>query len=296
MIKPSCNNNREIIYSVIEKIKWLESLTYEERKDYFNKLYSFQEVPFSDSFLFFNSKSSKNVLDGQYESITRFYVSLSLGTLNLNKTAEQFPAIKINLKTKKVNFTVTSSIATKTNNYLIIPLELSEIKKEDIIESVNLLLLFKKDLRSIDFDHDWIDELIEENSSNKELNKKIYDVLIGSQFEKSILEINQINKSKQNRSNLLKSLFETTRFKESITFKFYPSDVYFYLNDTSLYDLVSFNPVIFELLDFFSARARLINYLNNNSNKLTFKNKIILRIESLKIKMKGSCYLINKAL
>ena len=231
MIKPSCNNNREIIYSVIEKIKWLESLTYEERKDYFNKLYSFQEVPFSDSFLFFNSKSSKNVLDGQYESITRFYVSLSLGTLNLNKTAEQFPAIKINLKTKKVNFTVTSSIATKTNNYLIIPLELSEIKKEDIIESVNLLLLFKKDLRSIDFDYDWIDELIEENSSNKELNKKIYDVLIGSQFEKSILEINQINKSKQNRSNLLKSLFETTRFKESITFKFYPSDVYFYLND-----------------------------------------------------------------
>lgn len=291
MIKPSCNKNSELIDSVIEKVKWLESLTYKEREDYFNKLYSFQGLAFSDRFMLFGKRSSKNVLDGQYESIARFYVSIILGTLNLNKAAEQIPAIKINLKTKKVIFTVTSSIAVKTNNYLIIPLNLSEIKKEDIIESINLLLLFNKDLKSIDLDYDWIDELIKGDFSNKELNKKTYDVLIGDQFEKSILEINRRKKSEQNRSDFLKSLFEITQFKESTKFQFYPTVVCSDLINNTFYDLVSF-----ELFDFFSARARLINYLNHNKNHLTFKNKIILKIESLKIRMKGSCYLVNKIL
>ena len=291
MIKPSCNKNSELIDSVIEKVKWLESLTYKEREDYFNKLYSFQGLAFSDRFMLFGKRSSKNVLDGQYESIARFYVSIILGTLNLNKAAEQIPAIKINLKTKKVIFTVTSSIAVKTNNYLIIPLNLSEIKKEDIIESINLLLLFNKDLKSIDLNYDWIDELITEDSKNKELNKTIYDVLIGDQFEKSILEINQRKKSEQNRSNFLKSLFEITQFKESTKFQFYPSDVCFDLINNTFYDLASF-----ELFDFFSDRARLINYLNNNRTNLSFKNRIILKIESLKLRIKGSCYLVNKIL
>lgn len=291
MIKPSCNKNSELIDSVIEKVKWLESLTYKEREDYFNKLYSFQGLAFSDRFMLFGKRSSKNVLDGQYESIARFYVSVILGTLNLNKAAEQIPAIKINLKTKKVIFTVTSSITVKTNNYLIIPLNLSEIKKEDIIESINLLLLFNKDLKSIDLDYDLIDELIKGDFSNKELNKKTYDVLIGDQFEKSILEINRRKKSEQNRSDFLKSLFGITQFKESTKFQFYPTIVCFDLINNTFYDLVSF-----ELFDFFSARARLINYLNNNKNHLTFKNKIILKIESLKIRMKGSCYLVNKIL
>lgn len=291
MIKASCNKNRELIDSVIEKVKWLESLTYQERKDYFNKLYSFQELAFSNRFMFFGKRSSRNVLDEQYKSIARFYVSLYLGTLNLNKTTEQIPAIKINLKTKKVVFTVTSSIAVKTNNYIIIPLHLSEIKKEDIIESINLLLLFNKDLRSINLDYYWIDELIIGDFSKKELNKKTYDVLIGDQFEKSILQISQRENSEQNKSNFLKNLFEITQFKESIEFKFYPSDVSFDLINKTFDDLA-----IFELFDFFSARARLINYLNNNKTNLSFKNKMILKIESLKIRCKGSHYLLNKIL
>lgn len=291
MIKPSCNKNSELIDAVIEKVKWLESLTYKERGEYFNKLYSFQGIAFSDRFMFFGKRSSKNVLDGQYESIARFYVSLILGTLNLNKTAEQSPAIKINLKTKKVIFTVTSSITVKTNNYLIIPFNLSEINKEDILESINLLLLFNKDLRSIDLDYDWIDELITGDFSNKELNQKIYDVLLGDQFEKSILQISERKKSEQNRSDFLKSLFEITQFKESTNFKFYPSAVSFDLINKIFYDLSSF-----ELFDFFSARARLINYLNNNRTNLSFKNKIILKIESLKIRIKGFCYPLNKIL
>lgn len=291
MIKPSCNKNRELIDSVVEKVKWLESLTYQERKDYFNKLYSFQELAFSDRFIFFGKRSSRDVLDEQYKSIARFYVSLILGTLNLNKTTEQIPAIKINLKTKKVIFTLTSSIAVKTNNYLIIPLNLSEIKKEDIIESINLLLLFNKDLKSIDFDYDWIDELIIGDVSKKELNKRTYDVLIGDQFEKSIVQINQRREVEQDRSNFLKGLFKITQFKESTRFRFYPSSVSFDLIDETFYDLLSF-----ELFDFFSARARLINYLNHNKTNLSFKNKIILKIESLKIVSKGSHYLLNKIL
>lgn len=291
MIKPSCNKNRELIDSVVEKVKWLESLTYQEREDYFNKLYSFQELAFSDRFMFFGKRSSRDVLDEQYKSIARFYVSLILGTLNLNKTTEQIPAIKINLKTKKVIFTLTSSIAVKTNNYLIIPLNLSEIKKEDIIESINLLLLFNKDLKSIDFDYDWIDELIIGDVSKKELNKRTYDVLIGDQFEKSIVQINQRREVEQDRSNFLKGLFKITQFKESTRFRFYPSSVSFDLIDETFYDLLSF-----ELFDFFSARARLINYLNNNKTNLSFKNKIILKIESLKIGSKGSHYLLNKIL
>lgn len=291
MINPSCNKNRELIDSVIEKVKWVESLTYQEREDYFNKLYSFQELAFSDRFMFFGKRSSKDVLDGQYKSIARFYVSLILGTLNLNKTTEQIPAIKINLKTKKVIFTLTSSIAIKTNNYLIIPLNLSEIKKEDIIESINLLLLFNKDLKSIDFDYDWIDELIIGDVSKKELNKRTYDVLIGDQFEKSIVQINQRREVEQDRSNFLKGLFKITQFKESTRFRFYPSSVSFDLIDETFYDLLSF-----ELFDFFSARARLINYLNHNKTNLSFKNKIILKIESLKIVSKGSHYLLNKIL
>lgn len=291
MIKPPCNKNRELIDSVIEKVKWLESLTVQEREDYFNNLYSFQERDFSDRFMFFGKRSSRNVLDEQYKSIARFYVSLILGTLNLNKTTEQIPAIKINLKTKKVIFTLTSSIAVKTNNYLIIPLNLSELKKEDIIESINLLLLFNKDLKSIDFDYDWIDELIIGDVSKKELNKRTYDVLIGDQFEKSILQINQRREVEQDRSNFLKGLFKITQFKESTRFRFYPSSVSFDLIDETFYDLLSF-----ELFDFFSARARLINYLNKNKTNLSFKNKIILKIESLKIGSKGSHYLLNKIL
>lgn len=291
MIKPFCNKNSELIDSVVEKVKWLESLTYQEREDYFKKLYSFQELAFSDRFMFFGKRSSRNVLDEQYKSIARFYVSLILGTLNLNKTTEQIPAIKINLKTKKVIFTLTSSIAVKTNNYLIIPLNLSELKKEDIIESINLLLLFNKDLKSIDFDYDWIDELIIGDVSKKELNKRTYDVLIGDQFEKSILQINQRREVEQDRSNFLKGLFKITQFKESTRFRFYPSSVSFDLIDETFYDLLSF-----ELFDFFSARARLINYLNKNKTNLSFKNKIILKIESLKIGSKGSHYLLNKIL
>lgn len=291
MIKPFCNKNSELIDSVVEKVKWLESLTYQEREDYFKKLYSFQELAFSDRFMFFGKRNSRNVLDEQYKSIARFYVSLILGTLNLNKTTEQIPAIKINLKTKKVIFTLTSSIAVKTNNYLIIPLNLSELKKEDIIESINLLLLFNKDLKSIDFDYDWIDELIIGDVSKKELNKRTYDVLIGDQFEKSILQINQRREVEQDRSNFLKGLFKITQFKESTRFRFYPSSVSFDLIDETFYDLLSF-----ELFDFFSARARLINYLNKNKTNLSFKNKIILKIESLKIGSKGSHYLLNKIL
>ena len=291
MIKPFCNKNSELIDSVVEKVKWLESLTYQEREDYFKKLYSFQELAFSDRFMFFGKRSSRNVLDEQYKLIARFYVSLILGTLNLNKTTEQIPAIKINLKTKKVIFTLTSSIAVKTNNYLIIPLNLSELKKEDIIESINLLLLFNKDLKSIDFDYDWIDELIIGDVSKKELNKRTYDVLIGDQFEKSILQINQRREVEQDRSNFLKGLFKITQFKESTRFRFYPSSVSFDLIDETFYDLLSF-----ELFDFFSARARLINYLNKNKTNLSFKNKIILKIESLKIGSKGSHYLLNKIL
>lgn len=291
MIKPFCNKNSELIDSVVEKVKWLESLTYQEREDYFKKLYSFQELAFSDRFMLFGKRSSRNVLDEQYKSIARFYVSLILGTLNLNKTTEQIPAIKINLKTKKVIFTLTSSIAVKTNNYLIIPLNLSELKKEDIIESINLLLLFNKDLKSIDFDYDWIDELIIGDVSKKELNKRTYDVLIGDQFEKSILQINQRREVEQDRSNFLKGLFKITQFKESTRFRFYPSSVSFDLIDETFYDLLSF-----ELFDFFSARARLINYLNKNKTNLSFKNKIILKIESLKIGSKGSHYLLNKIL
>lgn len=291
MIKPSCNKNSELIDAVIEKVKWLESLTYQERESYFNNLYSFQERAFSDRFMFFNKRSSRNVLDGQYESIARFYVSLTLGTINLNKTAEQFPAIKVNLKTKKVIFTITSSIAVKTNNYLIIPLNLSELKKEDIIESINLLLLFNKDLKSVDLHYDWIDELIVGDFAKKELNEKTYGVLIGGQFEKSVLQINKMKEVEQDRSDFLKGLFKITQFKESTRFRFYPSAVYFDLIDETYYDFLSF-----ELFDFFSARARLINYLNNNKTNLSFKNKIILKIESLKIRIKGSHYLLNKIL
>lgn len=291
MIKPSYTKNSKLIDAVIEKVKWLESLTVQEREDYFNNLYSFQERAFSDRFMFFGKRSSRNVLDGQYESIARFYVSLSLGTINLNKTAEQFPAIKVNLKTKKVIFTITSSIAVKTNNYLIIPLNLSEIKKEDIIESINLLLLFNKDLKSVDLNYDWVDELIVGDFSKKELNEKTYDVLIGGQFEKSILQINKMKEVEQDRSDFLKCLFKITQFKESTRFRFYPSAVSFDLIDETYYDFLSF-----ELFDFFSARARLINYLNNNKTNLSFKNKIILKIESLKIRIKGSHYLLNKIL
>lgn len=246
MIKPSYTKNSKLIDAVIEKVKWLESLTVQEREDYFNNLYSFQERAFSDRFMFFGKRSSRNVLDGQYESIARFYVSLSLGTINLNKTAEQFPAIKVNLKTKKVIFTITSSIAVKTNNYLIIPLNLSEIKKEDIIESINLLLLFNKDLKSVDLNYDWIDELIVGDFSKKELNEKTYDVLIGGQFEKSILQINKMKEVEQDRSDFLKGLFKITQFKESTRFRFYPSAASFDLIDETYYDFLSF-----ELFDFF---------------------------------------------
>ena len=105
------------------------------------------------------------------------------------------------------------------------------------------------------------------------------------------MQIIQRENSEQNRSNFLKNLFEITQFKESIDFKFYPSDVSFDLINKTFDDLA-----IFELFDFFSARARLINYLNNNKTNLSFKNKMILKIESLKIRCKGSHYLLNKIL